>query len=157
MSNVLEAIRAKREELAKEKSITLDVPGYGGHLAIRYKAIPTEQLNRFLTQAAASGNDEKILEVNADILIRCCEAILVRQDPDAELEPLDPDAAEPTTFSTGTLPELLELSASSAREEVFAVFSPDGAQPLSIGRHADAIANWLQGSTEAIDKSLLHF
>lgn len=155
MSNTLEALRARREELATHKTLVLNVPGYGGHLAIRYKSIPGPDVNAFLAEASKSGNERKLVEVNADLLIRTCDAILVRQTPDGELEPLDENADAPTTFSTGTLPELLNVTASSAREEVFAVFSPDGAQPLAVGRHADALASWLQGSADEIDETLL--
>lgn len=155
---LLDHLKAKRAELAQRQTIDLDVPGYGGDLVIRYKSIPLEQLNETLLKVTRAGSEKHVLEANADLLIRTCEGIYVRQSPDSPLEPLDPEASEPTTFSSGTLPELLGLTdVTTARQEVFAVFSPDGAQPLAIGRHSDAVITWLQGSSDEEEERLSDF
>lgn len=150
-SSAIERIRQRRRDLAADKHLTLDVPGYGGHLAIRYHAIPLEEVNKFAAKIARG--DGEVMEANADLLIRCCDAILVRQQPDGKLEPIAD--GEATTFSTATLPALLGVEADSARKEVFAVFSPDGSHPMAVGQHGDAVVSWLQGNTDGIDKALL--
>lgn len=155
-SSVLDAIKARRRELAGSKNLTLQVPGYGGHLLIKYKAVSEQELRPITQKVEKSLNSNKessYLDLAADLLIKACDDVLVRETLDADAEPIDKQAA--TTFSTGTLNDYLGLDAKTAREEVFQLFSPDGSQPLAATQHAQAITSWLQGNLEEIDKQLL--
>jgi len=155
-SSVLDAIKARRKELAGSKTLTLQVPGYGGHLLIKYKAVSEKELRPITQKVEKSLNSNKessYLDLAADLLIKACDDVLVRETVDAEPEPINQQGA--TTFSTGTLNDYLGLEAKTAREEVFQLFSPDGSQPLAATQHAQAITSWLQGNLEEIDKQLL--
>lgn len=151
----LRKLRKRREEIAAKRTLTLKVPGYDGLVGVRYKAVPSDDFERFAERAARTAGKGDYLAANADLLIQSCQAILCRDTEDSDWEPLDENSSEPTTFSTGTLPELLGIEATSAREEVFGLFSPDGAQPAACTAHADAISDWLRGSVEEIDRDLL--
>lgn len=152
LTGVLKRISDRRKEIAQDSELVLQVPCYEGDLWIRYRAIPLDELNKFLERAAKSSG-KQLIETNADLIIRCCDEILVKQREGLPLEPIDKTAA--TTFSTGTLPDLLDFQAETAREEVFGLFSPDGAHPMACGLHSDAISAWLQGKGAEIDETLL--
>lgn len=149
-NSFLGQLRQKRKELTEQKTLDLNVPGYDGHLVIRYKAISDKELELFGRQAQ---KDKSGMAANSDLLIRACDDILVREDLEGVAEPLQPGVK--TTFSSGTLGELLGTEANSAREEVAEIFSPAGNQPLAASQHAEAVINWLQGNYEEIDKQLL--
>jgi hypothetical protein len=149
----LAAIRQRRKELTQKRALTLIVPGYGGLVAVRYKALPREEFaayyNKLQEQAEPTEND------NLDLLIRCCQAVLVRQTTDDEWEPFDLDQAEPTTFSSGNLATLLGEEANSAREEVKVLFSPDGSQPMAPEAHVDPLISWQSDVDFKVDRALL--
>lgn len=154
----LEHIKARAAKIAADKSLTLVVPGYDGCVGIRYKGIPSAELDKFVQRASKAGEQGKIMAANADLLVRCCDEILVRQNEDAAWESFDLQSTEPTTFSSATLPKLMPDTighASSARQEVFGLFSPDDSQLMAVGQHADALINWLQGNAQEIDHALL--
>lgn len=160
VSPVLARVREQREKLAKSDTITLKVPGYdellgGGAVVIRYKAVRGKEITLLAQRMEKSKDDNAAINTAADIIVRCCDAILVRQKDDADLEPLDPSADEPTTFSSATLGGLLDFEAGSAREEVFGLFSPDGVRDLAVVDQAGAVVNWLQGKVREIDQELL--
>lgn len=157
-SDRLAQVRERARKIAADKSLTLLVPGYEGLLGIRYHGIPRGEMDDFVNRAQKAGERGQMMAVNADLLIRCCEAILVRRQEGAEWEPLDLDTDQPTTFSTATLPLLLPEfvgDASKAREEVFGLFSPGGGQAMAVGQHSDALISWLGGKAEEIDRTLL--
>jgi hypothetical protein len=157
-SDRLAAIRQRAQKIARNKTLTLVVPGYDGMLGIRYHGIPSGELDTFIQRAARAGEQGKLMAANADLLIRCCDSILMRPDESSPWEALDEEAEQPTTFSTATLPALMPEfigQAQTAREEVFGLFSPDGSQPIAVGQHSDALINWLTGNAEEIDRQLL--
>src|SRR4051812_36240332 len=92
----LSSIRKRRNELAAKRTLLLIVPGYGGVVAVRYKSLPREELGKWIAKLVEE--DEPSIDDNIDLLIRCCESVLVRQSKEDEWEPIDLDSAEPTTF-----------------------------------------------------------
>jgi hypothetical protein len=159
-SPALERVRAARKEIAKRNTLTLKIPGYeellgeGNALLVRYKAVPGNTITK-LAERMQKSDDEAAMKIAADIVIKCCDAILLREGFDAKPEPLDPTTDEPTTFETATLPDLLDFEAETAREEVFATFSPEGVQGLAVVDQASAIVKWLEGKVGEIDQELL--
>lgn len=149
--SALANIRAKRQELAAKKTLTLAVPGYDGLVLVRYNLVDEQELEKY-TKRMGQGN---VSELNAsmDLLVTACKEILVKQDIDAEEEPIE--LGETTTFKTGNLHKLIGGHADSARKEVAGLFAPDGAQPFAAGQHALAIVNWLQGDEGQIDSELM--
>jgi hypothetical protein len=150
----LQQLRERRKEIAKERTLDLVVPGYDGLLLVRYHRIPREELAKFALKAQRGG-DKEAVNSNADLLIRCCEAVLYRAGEDADPEPLNEDSGEPTTFSSGTLGDLLGFDEESARDAVYGLFSPEGARVLASDSHAEALIAWQQGKPEQIDQELL--
>lgn len=147
----LEQIRKIREKIASKKTLTLKVPGYEGHVLVRYKYVPQEHMEQWADRVAE--DNPKVRDAGMDMLIECCDEILVRQTPESEDEPIQEGVV--TTFRSGTLHELLGYEASSAREEVSGLFSPEGTQPLAFYSHVEALSHWLQGSKGEIDRTLL--
>lgn len=155
--SVLAEVRRRRNEIAKQKTITLLVPGYEGRLAVKYGAIPLEEWEKTMDRAQRS-NDPA---AGADALIKTCESILVRNEA-GDLVPIGEEAGlenaedAPVCFDT-RLAEILGFEAEKAREIVMALFSPDDAQLLAIASHIESLALWLRGTIEKIDTDLLDF
>lgn len=149
----LSNIRAMRQDLSKKDHLTLLVPGYHGLVAVRYRTLPRTELDALIGKVQGAGTQS--INDNMDLLIRCCNAVLVRQTPDDEWEPIDLGQSEPTTFSTGNLARCLGEEANSARDEVAALFSPGGAQPLAPEAHSDPLFEWQRDSDYKIDQALL--
>ena len=145
-SSRLDHIKARRREIADKKSLTLVVPGYACELGVVYKAIPRPEIEAFADKVERAKAGEK-MATNADLVIRCCTDIVVRQDTSAEWESLNLDSPDGTTFGSddSELADLVGGSFGSTREEVFAFFSPEGGQPLALETHAQAVVSWLQG------------
>jgi len=161
VSTTLAKVREAREAIGKRNTLTLKVPGYeetlgeGNVLLVRYKAVKGNTITKLAERMQKSKDDDAAMNIAADVLIRTCDAILLREGDDAKAEALDPSADEPTTFSTATLPELLGFTAETAREEVFGLFSPEGVHDLAVVDQAGAVINWLQGKVGEIDQELL--
>lgn len=133
-----------REEQAKKRTLLLDVPGYRGHVAVRYKLISPELFQQRFSEIVKSSGGKLS---DPQLLVDCCEEILVRETPDGELEPINPDGSV-TTFSTGDLHTMLGCQAETAKEEVIALFSPSGVNPGAFNTHVQQVFGWLQGANE---------
>lgn len=152
LPSIRDRIRAEREAIAAEKTLDLLVPGYKGQLAIRYRSVSDRELDAFIKQIQKDG--EAGIRANYDLLIECCETVLVRVQEDGDLEPLTDDQDGPIRFDI-RLAEFLGFEAASARETVVGVFSPDGSQALAPFEHTVAVISWLQGKSEEVDPALL--
>jgi hypothetical protein len=149
----LDAIRAQRNAIAKKTALTLLVPGYNGLCAVKYHALPKGEIDALVTRIQKANEKGELMAANADLLIRCCTEILGRGSDDAEWGPVIP--GETTTFASGPLAKRVGVEAEGARDEVYALFAPDGQQPMAHGAHAGALSKWLGGSLEEIEQSLL--
>lgn len=150
--SIRDRIRAERESIAAEKSLDLVVPGYSGLLAIRYRSISDREMERYAARIQKE-NDAGI-RAGYDLLIEACEAILVRMETDQEFEILEDDDGDRVRFDI-RLAEFLGVEASSARETVAAIFSPEGVQSLAAFDQAASVLAWLQGKSADIDPALL--
>lgn len=150
MASILDQLRERRAELAATKTLTLPVPGYEERLGVVYRSLTSKELD--MIGKNLKKKSAPIDSMVADVLIKTCQDIVWRDDEEGEWQPI---ADTPTTFSTGTLADLLEFSASSAREEVAELFSPDGTQPRAAHVHADALANWAQGIVDQSTDELM--
>jgi hypothetical protein len=148
----LEAIRSRRTELARRKTLDLLVPGYED-LGVRYQPVPDEEFDKLVARIQAAGAGSSNVDAACDLLSHSCEAILYRAEG-GPLEPLTDDAGVPLGFDT-RLAELLGFEAQTARAVIRGVFSPDGTAPLAPGLHAMAVVEWMQGNEAAIDRALL--
>lgn len=166
--SVLDAIKSRRAQLAEEKTIELLVPGYEGNVAVRYRAEPIEELREEFRKAERRRETDPLAGV--DILIRLCETILVRDQETDKLMPLaelatrdgrldEPHPEDNPVQFDERLAQLLGFAetASSARQIVKQLFSPEEAQVLAPASHIQSLQQWLQGQAEQIDNTLLDF
>lgn len=149
-----ERIRAKRDELRKQQTLTLLVPGYEDELAVRYRAIPGDDMNKFQKRLVKTEAGMKTAE---EVMIRCCDTVMAIDDEGRKLEPLVGDREENDfiVLSDMRLAEYLGFEAKSVHEIIAGTFSPDDTRPLAAFTHAQALMSWMQGKNEEIDKSLL--
>jgi hypothetical protein len=148
--SIRDQIRAERDELKTETKLDLVVPGYE-MIGVRYRGIPSRELDAF---AKSLSKSKEGMRTAADVLIRCCESILVRPHGDDALEPLEDDQGDCLKFDQ-RLADFLGIEAATAREIVIQLFSPDGVQTLAAFEHANAVMEWMQGKGSQIDPSLL--
>lgn len=150
LQSIRDQIRAERDELKTETTLDLVVPGYE-MIGVRYRGIPARELDQFAKRLSKS---KEGMRTATDVLIRCCDSILVRPNGDDALEPLEDDQGDYLKFDQ-RLADFLGIEASSAREIVTQLFSPDGVQTLATFEHANAVMEWMQGKGAKIDPGLL--
>ena len=150
LQSIRDQIRAERDELKTETTLDLVVPGYE-MIGVRYRGIPSRELDQFAKRLSKS---KEGMRAAADVLIHCCDSILVRMSTDDELEPLEDDQGDCLKFDQ-RLADFLDIKADTARDIVTQLFSPDGVQTLAAFEHANAVMEWMQGKGSQIDPSLL--
>jgi hypothetical protein len=144
-------VRAQREELRGETTIDLVVPGYDGLLGVRYDAIPSQEAEKLLNGLNRRGKDS--LNLAANVLIRCCKSILVKETD--EFEELTTEAGAAVRFDKH-LAEYLDLDAvETVVEIVIATFSPERNRDLAVLEAAAAVLGWMQGNENEINEALL--
>ena len=147
-------IREARQKIAARKDLLLVVPGYDNLVAVRYQTLSPAELDIITTRIQKANEKGDLMAANADLLIRSCKEIVGRTDASGEWEPVLGEGTT-TTFASGTLAEALGEQASTSREEVYALFSPGGQQPMAHATHAAALSSWMNGQVEAIEAELL--
>lgn len=159
--SALAAIRKRRDEIIKEGGhLDLLVPGYEGNLKVRYRDLSDaehDELAKRFERARKRDDTAGERESGADILIKHCERIYVREPGADEFVELE-ENGDPFRFDKRLAP-LLGLGSETAREVVLDVFSPSNGprrrHPDAIAPHIEAIFAWRQGREEEIDKRLL--
>lgn len=159
--SALAAIRKRREEIIKEGGhLDLLVPGYQGNLKVRYRDLSDPEHDELAKRFERARNRDDTAgerESGADILIKHCERIYVREPGAEKFEVLE-ESGDPFRFDKRLAP-LLGLESETAREVVLDVFSPSEGprrrHPDAIAPHIEAIFAWRQGREEEIDKRLL--
>lgn len=159
--SALAAIRNRREEIiTKGGHLDLLVPDYEGNLKVRYRDLSDaehDEMAKRFQKARRRDDTQGERESGADILIKHCERIFVREPDQEEFVELE-EGGDPFRFDK-RLGSLLGLPGETAREVVLDVFSPsDGRRrrnPDAIAPHIEAIFAWRQGRSEEIDRSLL--
>jgi hypothetical protein len=144
-SSALDRIKARREDLRKERHLELEVPGYGGELVVRYRPVPWDGLREIARKVDRSNHPRKELNGQVDTLIAACDEVLIRVEGD--LQPIEDGQ---TTRFDG-LPDLLGYEATSARAAVFGLFNND----LAVVTAHNDLAEWMAGAEEEADEELL--
>lgn len=129
--SILSTLKAKREAIARERHVDLDIPGYGGLLVVRCHPVGWEKLKEIGTAAEKDRHPKKELFAQANTLIAATDQLFIRDggklkspDPDGSVVRWDPKLAE-----------LLDLGTMNrARDILLAVFNNDVAVSLL---HAD--------------------
>lgn len=138
----LEFLRARHDELAQERTLELEIPGYQGRLVVRYGPIPWATVARTArTLADDKVKPEVVAAGNSDALIAACREVLFR-DESGELVSVGPEG--PYRFDQA-LADLLGAGTESARALVLWLFGGDDAAKLRIGQQAGELLTWLEG------------
>lgn len=147
--SLLASLRAKREAIASERHLDLDIPGYDGQLVARYGPVAWEVIDKIAERVNRSNSPRADVHGAADLLIAACREILIRQND--ELISLNHAIAdfgdEPVTYSH-RLDEVLGINAGSSREVVIQAFNND----LALVPHQATLLRWLQESDQEVDE-----
>lgn len=152
--SLLDGIRAKRKESIKknrERRLDMELPSSGGALIVRYLAPAWEQAAGPVRRALNSDGGQEEIDASADLLARCCETILLR-DEDGVLVPLNEAVEEfgdlPVRFDD-ELCQALKIEWTDARSTVLRAAEDDYAV-VAQGTH---LALWLSkiGDGESAD------
>lgn len=149
---LLEQLRAKREGIRRERRIILDIPGYGGTIAARYRPLSWEVLKDIGQKAEKSKHPKKELVAHADTIARACEELYARrpEDPRRTLIPLSEVLGTdgPVTFASAELPGAFGFSSTSTRQAVFGLINDE----LAITAHHNELAEWMQDADSEDDE-----
>ena len=142
-------LRAKRDKLAKQTTLDLEIPGYDGLIGARYNALggkEVEVMGRNVRQGEGT-------QGNALLLVRSCQCILVRKSTEEEFEPLVEDG-EQFQYEL-RLAELFGFEAKTAVQVAIGIFSPGGNRDLAISDQAVRVLRWMEGKGEQASATLL--
>lgn len=157
-----ERLRRRREAIgAQDRSIDLDVPGYGGDLLVRYGMIEGgwDVIKKIGERVQKSKNPRAELLAACDTLVFACKGIYVRQDSGA-IEPLDDPAAEaaPTFGEPDRIGSVLGFSSRdaqqnpiTARQCVLRMFNNE----LAVQAQYVELSQWLQDANTEDDGEFL--
>lgn len=149
---IRDRLRKIRSERQAKTTTVLLVGGYNRALGVRYRALPQEEIAE-IAQKMQSESERGTAAI--DLVAKCCEAIMVRENPeDSKLQVLVDDEDQPVRFDI-RLAEYFGIEATSAREIVREIFSPGGASDLAAADHAGTLLNWMTGRDGAIARDLL--
>lgn len=140
--SVLARLRARREALAGEHHLDLDVPGYGGELVARYAPLRAGGLTRLFPLISPDAPAPSI-SVVADELIAACRAVLIRDD--GKLGDIAPEYG--SLGFEQRLAAVFGFEAETAREVVVGVFGPDP----HIEGHGMALVSWSTDASTSLD------
>lgn len=135
--NLMEQLRAKREETQKNVLLELPVPGYDDLLVVRFqKSLTWQEARKAIDTAQRKGNPNNELFAIADLLIKTVEGIYGRADAEGELVLISNgfDKALADYF-------ILNPPNETARETVRLFFGNDIVMSAVQGR----VMTWLQG------------
>lgn len=169
VGGALAAIAGRYQELEKQNTLQLFIPGYEGLMQVRYHLLPEAQMDRIVKQRQdikGTGISAE-WELEAQTLVDLCDAILLREPETDEYIELS-DENGPIKFE-GRFAEVLakvgvKVTGARAREIVLDFFSPrtDPVNPGSprrfpnaMDRHVTAIFAWYRGEKDRIDRTLL--
>lgn len=161
MSNTLDRLRAKRAELGTVKTITREIPGYEGDLAVRFVWKPYEELaSKGQALAKIKSPTRQSLLAAVDTLVTLCQEVVIRPDDKDDPRigedgyvPLATDEdPEPVRFAADErLADALGFTSKgkdhTARDDVFGTYVND----YAILNEAMELSTWLQDTTREVD------
>lgn len=146
LDSQLERIKARRAERLADETVLLPIPTWQGDLVARYGVIESKELRKLMRRIEKS---EGALGDNADLLVKACRGIQLRDENDDLQEIVGPDGG-PVTFDA-TLAEKLGIDAGSQVEVVLHVI---GRNPLAVGAHASTVIKWMQDTSKPVDGAI---
>lgn len=154
--SLMEALRAKRQEIAANKETDIRLPGYDNPIVlVRYRVLDGKE-----TQDIAKRN-QKIRDrfefgtaVSLDTIIRACTGFYytLPDDPSGEVHPLNDIQGEHLTKYDSRTADYFGLETESARDVVIGIF---GGNEVAVGQHAVQLSRWMGNTSREIDSDLL--
>lgn len=154
--SLMATLRARREALAAERRLELEIPGYAGLLVARYKPIEWEEASAISSKVIDSDDPRADLLGAADLLIACCEEMLTRngdklvplsEGPELEQSVRDVLGNQPVRYEE-RLAKAFGFEAEKARAVVLDLFRNDFAV---IDQHREVLA-WLRNANPQVDE-----
>lgn len=146
-SSPLERLRARREQLAREKTTDIDVAGYGGELVARYHLLDPladgKEIGDRVSAQYPKQPEEQRYYALVDSLIRACDGLYLRNE-DGTVEAIDPEGQGVVTYSDPRLGAGLGFEATTARETVLELF---GGNRNAVIAHALQLQRWFADTT----------
>jgi hypothetical protein len=141
VSTLLEELGAIREKVVAQATKTIDVPGSGGTLAVKFVPPVGDDARDRLTGVVAVYRSGGALSADQELqlLVDCCDEVLHRNGS-GKLEPYED--GNPLQFDASD--ERWGTDVTTARDCVRKLFNLD-VQPLAAAGIADALIDWLQG------------
>lgn len=166
----LAKIAQRHEEIRRDGTLDLFVPGYEGLMKIRYRLLPEPEMDRLgrkIEEVKRGEGVAGIWKIEANTLARMCDRILLREDESEAYQVME-DGNGPIRFE-GRFAKALEqagvrVNGAQATEIVLDFFSPKvepdnpsspRKHPNAMERHTDAIFQWNRGEEEKISRDLL--
>jgi hypothetical protein len=154
--SLLEELRSKREAISEERRHIIEIPGYGGRLAARYRAVSWREMRKGARKIREASADVAEAEVNlaAAALVRCCDCIMVRKDDGGPLIPLNEAVAsfgdEPVRYDErlATALDIETEAASKPTAIVRMVFK----NQYALISHSAELDQWLKESSDEDDE-----
>lgn len=139
---LLGELRKKREAIAEETDLYLDLPGYDGQLIAHYKRLDYDQVRKIAERAEKSKNPNRMLFAQCDLIAEACIEILILKDGNREpLYHAFPELGdEPVRFDNRLGQALGFDPEGSARRAVLGCLN----NPLAVAPHHNELALWMQ-------------
>ena len=94
--SVLDNLKRKRNKIAQDRHLDLDIPGYDGEIFARYKPVDWDRLKSIAEKAENSSSRRKELNAQADTIATACDTLFIRVE--GEPEPIPLHEAYPDVF-----------------------------------------------------------
>lgn len=148
-------LREKRRNIRKTRTLTLDVPGYGGEIVARYKALPWEVLKRIGEKAEKLKHPKKELIAHADTIAMACTGLFWREPGSTKLVPLGvvlrSESPDLTFADAAVLADAFDFRAKNAREAVFGMINDE----ILVTAHHNEVAEWMQSAEREDDETFV--
>jgi hypothetical protein len=158
-TSVWDVLKQRREELAADRHLDLEVAGTRGLLALRLGPVSGQKQAQLSERVMKSRSPERDFNLNADYLIAACQAILGRADTSQPLEVLTDQDGEPVTLATlAHTPAADRLGLSPdlpTREVVRYLFGFAPSPEIATGRAAFDYMEWASASGVELDEEAL--
>lgn len=149
-TTVLDALKAQRARVARERSFDVLVPGWGELLALRLGPITGQQQAKLVDRAQRSSAN-----VDAAFLISAFRAVLGRAHASDEFTAILDDDDDPIGLDK-RLAQRLDLgTVQSAREVLEALFAGANSPTLAISSAANEWLEWARSASDEIDEDFL--
>ena len=152
-SSLLDALRARRTEMAEEQTTELLIPGYHGMLGLRVGPLTGREQSRLTNRMAQSKSPDREATYNADTLITATREIVVRDAEDQPWQSLGSlNGGDPVGVDDRLIELLaLEVPARTARATLRALFGMAPSPDIAINLASAEYITWAGGVSEDID------